>query len=143
MYVSACVCVFRVQVMPVKDGLTASEEILHYYSSEESAAASSGRAFPPPPIIIAMTASAMEADRRLCEQAGMQDFCAKPVAGAALREKIETWASRITNARNGSTTGAWTGLDAPPVASAATGAGVTNGSTPLPVSLLLKPRRIG
>lgn len=50
-------------IMPVKDGLLASEEILAHYAA----------VYPkhPAPIILAMTASAMEADRKACTKAGM------------------------------------------------------------------------
>jgi len=77
---------------PVKDGLAASREILAHY-------AGMGSGGHPPPVIIAMTASAMESDRRQCQQAGMQDFLPKPVNVLTLRQKIEVWAEKVKAAR--------------------------------------------
>ncbi len=75
----------------MKDGCAASEEILSYYKAHHSSDA--------PPVIIAMTASAMERDRRLCEQAGMKDFISKPFSLPLLEAKIEQWAGTIKAAR--------------------------------------------
>ncbi|MEN6319887.1 MAG: response regulator [Syntrophaceae bacterium] len=44
--------------------------------------------------IIALTASAMEEDRTHCLQAGMDDYCAKPVRSEVMKEIIEKWAVR-------------------------------------------------
>jgi len=152
--------IFMDMVMPVKDGLAASEEILQHYSTQAAAwSPSSGTPPPPPPpVIIAMTASAMEADRKSCQAAGMVDFCAKPVNLSSLREKIEVWAGRVTAARNSANgTADLIGATGPAgVASAAliaaaaaaipslpaTGAGVQIGSASPRVAQLLKPRVI-
>ncbi|GGD08950.1 ATP-binding protein [Halopseudomonas salina] len=40
---------------------------------------------------IALTASAFEEDRRLCIEAGMQDFLSKPVSRQALQRSLDTW----------------------------------------------------
>lgn len=124
--------------MPVKDGLAASREILAHYDALGAAAAASGRVAQPPPVIIAMTASAMESDRRQCQQAGMQDFLPKPVNVLTLRQKIEVWAEKVKATR----------LATPVVATPAAAAGalpVTG--TPVPVgglspltAHLLRPR---
>jgi CheY-like chemotaxis protein len=61
--------------MPEMDGLEATRRIR----------ARNG----PRPWIIAMTASAMEEDRRRCLEAGMDDFLSKPVAPLDLAEALE------------------------------------------------------
>ena len=77
--------------MDVMDGLQASEAILSFYKTHYPNKS--------PPIIIAMTASAMDADRKACQQAGMVDFVAKPVNLSSLRAKIAQWAEIIINQR--------------------------------------------
>ncbi len=71
--------------MPVMDGLSATHKIrLH----EDEA----GLARCP---IIALTANAMESDRRACLDAGMDDFISKPVKKSELLNKIDKWAGNI------------------------------------------------
>ncbi|MEI7591560.1 MAG: response regulator, partial [Deltaproteobacteria bacterium] len=41
--------------------------------------------------IIAMTAKAMQGDRELCMEAGMNDYITKPVSPQALAEVLEKW----------------------------------------------------
>ncbi len=67
--------------MPVMDGFEATRAI-----REKEAAASS-----PSIPIIAMTASAMQADRERCLLAGMSDFIAKPVQPGELAEMLARW----------------------------------------------------
>ena len=43
----------------------------------------------PQPHIIAMTANVMEEDRRVCLDAGMDDFIAKPIRADGLAEVLE------------------------------------------------------
>jgi CheY-like chemotaxis protein len=46
------------------------------------------------PVIIAMTANAMQGDREVCMQAGMDDYIAKPVKLELLVDMLEKWASQ-------------------------------------------------
>jgi CheY-like chemotaxis protein len=62
--------------MPEMDGLEATKRIRQLGAM--------GRAVP----IIAMTANAMQEDRRRCLEAGMNDFVAKPIDSAELLRKI-------------------------------------------------------
>ena len=41
--------------------------------------------------VIAMTANAMQGDRELCLEAGMNDYITKPVSPQALAEMLEKW----------------------------------------------------
>jgi len=67
--------------MPEMDGFEATRAV----RQKESAASS------PCIPIIAMTASAMQADREKCLQAGMNDFIAKPVQSEELAEMLARW----------------------------------------------------
>ena len=67
--------------MPEMDGLEATRAIR---------AVGSGGLDPNIPII-AMTAHAMQGDRELCLDAGMDDYIAKPVSPAALSALLEKW----------------------------------------------------
>ena len=44
--------------------------------------------------IVAMTASAIQGDREKCEEAGMDDYLAKPVKGKTLEQMLEKWLSK-------------------------------------------------
>jgi len=66
--------------MPVLDGFAATERL----RADERG---TGRHLP----VIAMTASAMDEDRRRCESAGMDGFLGKPVQPAALLETVSDW----------------------------------------------------
>jgi len=67
--------------MPVMDGFEATRAV----RQREAAAGS------PSIPIVAMTASAMQADRERCQQAGMSDFIAKPVQPGELAEMLARW----------------------------------------------------
>jgi CheY-like chemotaxis protein len=74
--------------MPVMDGFEATREI------RKRESAGGGRR-----TIIAMTANAFPEDRRLCSDAGMDGFLAKPVLLPALQEAIDHHTARIRDAR--------------------------------------------
>jgi len=67
--------------MPEMDGLQATREVRKLDSS----------ALPQQPIIIALTANAMESEKRDCFKAGMDDFLAKPVRWELLAQTLEKW----------------------------------------------------
>jgi two-component system sensor histidine kinase/response regulator len=65
--------------MPVMDGIQATQEIRNDSKYDSLP-------------IIALTANAMEDDRRRCLEAGMNDFIAKPIDPAILYRVILKWA---------------------------------------------------
>jgi len=65
-------------LMPVMDGLDATREIRRDAQLRELP-------------VIALTASAMEKDRRACEEAGMDDFVTKPFEPEELRAVLSRW----------------------------------------------------
>ena len=65
--------------MPVLDGLSATREI--------HARSSSGRRVP----IIALTAHALESNRRECLAAGMDDYLSKPIDWTELQRILSRW----------------------------------------------------
>ncbi|NJL86756.1 MAG: response regulator [Leptolyngbyaceae cyanobacterium SM1_1_3] len=62
--------------MPELDGLEATRRIRHQHSADR-------------PWIVAMTANAMEEDRRECLAAGMNDYLSKPIRVQALAQALE------------------------------------------------------
>ncbi|MGB3204902.1 MAG: response regulator, partial [Crinalium sp.] len=71
--------------MPEMDGLTATRQICQEWSSEER------------PRIIAMTANAMQGDRELCLNAGMDDYVSKPIRVDALIEALSKCQPKVNN----------------------------------------------
>ncbi len=67
--------------MPEMDGLEATRTIRQYADKQ--------------PIIIAMTANAMQGDKEICLDAGMNDYLSKPVKPEELVNIIEKWAIEI------------------------------------------------
>jgi len=64
--------------MPVMDGLEATRRIRKLTAGTR-------------PVIIAMTAAAMEQDRKQCAEAGMDDYISKPFRSAELSQVLEKW----------------------------------------------------
>lgn len=67
--------------MPVMDGLEATKKIRLGKNAQ--------------PLIIAMTANAMQGDRAICIEAGMNDYISKPLQLEVLVHKLETWALNL------------------------------------------------
>ena len=67
--------------MPEMDGLEATRTIRQYAKQQ--------------PIIIAMTANAMQGDKEICLDAGMNDYLSKPVKPEELVNILEKWAIEI------------------------------------------------
>jgi len=67
--------------MPEMDGYEATRQIRNGAGGKNNAGIS----------IVAMTANAMEGDREICIEAGMDDYLAKPISPDQLREKLEQW----------------------------------------------------
>jgi len=65
--------------MPEMDGLTTTREILRQWPAGER------------PWIIAMTANAMQGDREMCLDAGMNEYLSKPIRKEALGELLEKY----------------------------------------------------
>ncbi len=72
--------------MPVMDGLQATKRIRSDLAAAQQ------------PQIIAMTANAMEGDREICVQAGMDDYLSKPIKPTALAEALQKAAQRLSEA---------------------------------------------
>jgi signal transduction histidine kinase/DNA-binding response OmpR family regulator/HAMP domain-containing protein len=68
--------------MPVMDGLTATRHLRQRQRTEQTP-------------ILAMTASAFAEDKRACQDAGMDDFVAKPIQPDALFETICRWTGAV------------------------------------------------
>jgi len=69
--------------MPIMSGFEAAREI-------RAAEACSGRHIP----IVAMTAHALPEDRRLCLEAGMDDYVSKPLSPSELEQTVAKWSGR-------------------------------------------------
>ena len=74
------VWIFMDMEMPEMDGIEATKELLLLEGSLKKI-----------PIIIAMTANAMEEDKKKCLDAGMNDFLSKPVKLDTLYDIIVKW----------------------------------------------------
>ncbi len=69
--------------MPEMDGLEATKNIKKIWPRADSR-----------PRIIAMTANAMEGDREICIEAGMDDYISKPIAVEEVQEAIRLWGEK-------------------------------------------------
>jgi CheY-like chemotaxis protein len=82
--------VFMDMMMPEMDGLTATRTIRERQKDSAAHPNYSSRI-----LIIAMTAHAQQSDRQSCIAAGMDDYMAKPIRPADVRNSIEKWAPQI------------------------------------------------
>jgi PAS domain S-box-containing protein len=73
--------------MPILDGLAATKEIRRRPVSS----------FPKhqQPVVIAITANAMKEDKKICLDAGMDDYLSKPVTKDKLAAMLELWSQKI------------------------------------------------
>ncbi len=69
--------------MPEMDGLVATQHIVKEWSSEQR------------PWIIAMTANAMQGDREICLEAGMNDYITKPIRREELAKMLDIYAAKL------------------------------------------------
>ena len=76
--------------MPVMDGYTATKNIRDPQSEVKN------HKIP----VVAMTANAMQGDKEKCLSVGMDDFIAKPVNPAKLRQMLEKWLSTTIDSTN-------------------------------------------
>ncbi len=89
--------------MPVMDGLEATRRI----RSQEPGVGRHDEARRVP--VIAMTAHAMQGDREMCLQAGMDDYVTKPVSIKALAAVLAKWLPSVGRKRNACDQGATRG----------------------------------
>ena len=87
--------------MPVMNGLEATKRIRNYekvmMTKEENKMMNYLPSFSSIIPIIAMTANAMQGDRGLCLEAGLNDYITKPVSPQALAEVLEKWLPKDDN----------------------------------------------
>jgi signal transduction histidine kinase/CheY-like chemotaxis protein len=69
--------------MPEMDGLVATQHIVKEWSIEQR------------PWVIAMTANAMQGDREVCLEAGMNDYITKPIRREELAKMLDAYAAKL------------------------------------------------
>ena len=80
--------IFMDILMPEMDGFEATKQIIKKYKPEDR------------PKIIAMTANAMQGDKEICIEAGMDDYISKPVRIEEIQNVIIKWAELIAKEKN-------------------------------------------
>lgn len=71
--------------MPEMDGLEATRVIVSRWKPSER------------PKIIAMTANAMQGDREMCLESGMDDYITKPIRFDQIQDALERWGTKIVS----------------------------------------------
>ncbi|MEJ7806716.1 MAG: response regulator, partial [Telluria sp.] len=94
--------------MPELDGYQAVAEIRHLESAMMATQGAAGLARVP---VIALTAHALEGERKKCIDAGMDDFLTKPLRAAALRDKLACWLTPGAGPCDGAGDDEWAGSD--------------------------------
>lgn len=118
--------------MPVMDGFEATRQIC--------ALKKAGRVAAHLPII-ALTANSMRGDRERCQEAGMDDYLAKPVRSRELKEKVHSWITRTRDKAAEPARGAASAANVVPFAKGEQGAeGILNESVSQEARRLLKDR---
>jgi CheY-like chemotaxis protein len=74
--------------MPEMDGLEATRKIRALPKTRST------------PWIVALTANASEQDRKLCEEAGMDDYMSKPITRPALQQAMTTALANLRQRRS-------------------------------------------
>ncbi len=74
--------------MPEMDGFETTKQIIEKYGKKDR------------PKIIAMTANAMQGDKEICLEAGMDDYISKPVRIEAMQNVISKWGEIISKEKN-------------------------------------------
>ncbi|HEY1490818.1 MAG TPA: response regulator, partial [Verrucomicrobiae bacterium] len=82
--------VFMDMMMPEMDGLEATRNIRERQKNPAAHPTYGSRI-----IIVAMTAHAMQSDREKCLAAGMDDYLAKPIRPADIRNIVEKWSPSV------------------------------------------------
>lgn len=72
--------------MPEMDGLEATRKLIREYGKER-------------PVIVALTAFAMESDKEICLNTGMDDYLSKPVRIEEIQNLLQKWGSKIVMER--------------------------------------------
>ncbi len=80
--------IFMDILMPEMDGFEATKQIIKKYTKENR------------PKIVAMTANAMQGDKEICLEAGMDDYISKPVRIEEIQNVIVKWGDLIAKEKN-------------------------------------------
>ncbi len=75
-------------LMPEMDGIETTKQIIEKYKQSDR------------PKIIAMTANAMQGDKEICLEAGMDDYISKPIRIEEVHDVISKWSEKIAEEKN-------------------------------------------